>query len=146
MTPFLLDPVDLTACNVLNATNHEVRRIDGVEAGSFFGGGSISLTCGNASFGYRHIRDRHEADWRSRLTQAGTPTASWDDYMFYVSMLTLVDPDTIVGQGDGKLCYTTYIVMVDDNWVPVVEYRPSVVISTNNRWMITSFPGGACRQ
>lgn len=145
VVPFLLDPVDLTACNVLNATNHEIRRIDDVRAGSFFGGGSMSLTCGNSSFGYRHIRDRHEADWRNRLIQAGTPTASWDDYMFYVSWLTLLDPNRIYDHGGGKLCYTSHMVMLGDNMEPIVQYDSTVVLSTTGRWIITSFPGGGCR-
>lgn len=144
VTPFLLDPVDLTACNVLNQAGHEIRRIDDVKYYSSFTGGSISLTCGNADYGYRHIRDRHEAQWRDRLAQAGDMSSRWDDFMFWTALQALLSPDRITDQGSGKLCYTTSVILVNADMIPVVEFDPTIVISSNNRHVITAFPGGGC--
>lgn len=102
--------------------------------------GTISFHCGNTSFGYKHIKARHpEAQWRAQMGGSG----SWTAYMRYLQRSALKSPNIVRNQPGEKACYST----------PVKVYRvvngsprywktinPSVVISKNNKKIITSIP------
>lgn len=108
--------------------------------------GTISFHCGNSKFGYKHIRAQHpESQWRAQMGGKGP----WTAYMRYLQRSALKSPNKMRNQSGGKACYST----------PVQVYRlvngtskywktinPSVVISKNNKRIITSIPSkrGAC--
>lgn len=144
MSPMLMDPVDEIACNVLNDTAHEIYPYDNVPAFAGFTGGKVSLTCGNANYGYRHIRDRHEADWANVVHKYHQEPGAWDDLMNWSNLNSLLNPIDRVVQANNKLCYTTPIVFLDADMNPIGKMNPQVIISADNRWIITSIPGGGC--
>lgn len=65
--------------------------------------------------------------------------------MAYVSKSSLSSPSAIYGAGFGKTRYTTPVNMINHRNGDKVTLRPTVVISSNNKKVITSFPGGNCR-
>lgn len=133
-TRAIADKVLNVQCAIPGATN---RVIDKYPSKSH---GTISFHCGNTSFGYLHIKVRHpESQWRAQMGGPG----SWTAYMRYLQRSALKAPKTMSNQPNGKACYST----------PVQVYRlvngkaqywktinPSVIISTNNKKIITSIP------
>ncbi|ACZ20271.1 hypothetical protein Sked_03030 [Sanguibacter keddieii DSM 10542] len=144
VTPMLLDPVDLVACNVLNQVDHEVRRIDDVKYFSSLGGGSVSLTCGDSKHGYRHIRDRHQQDWQNVIAKVDDTHSRWDDFMFFVVRESLTYPARVVDKSDNKICYTAPIILINSDMVPVYEFHPTVIIGADTKKVITAHPGDRC--
>ena len=55
------------------------------------------LRCGDAGFGYKHIRERHEKDWQAKLDRIAPsglfPNVSWDDLMSAAVVNALLVPD-----------------------------------------------------
>lgn len=141
-TPRLLDPVDAVAC-AAGRTSHEIRRIDNVKSYGKYKGGSVSLRCGTATAGYEHIKDRHERDWKNIIAKVGGG-GKWDDLMFFTAVESLNAPDKTTDRLSGKLCYTAPIHLLNQDMVPVYSFHPTIIISTNNKIVITAFPGGGC--
>lgn len=143
VTPLLLDPVDSLQCNVNNNAGHMVTSYQAA-AGGGFGGGTIRLLCGtSAGSGYKHIRDRHQADWTRKLTKYGLPGA-WDDFMDFATRQSLASPSRATDQGLSKSCYTTPIQILNRNGTVAETFFSRIIISRNNTLVITSFPGGGC--
>lgn len=137
--PRLLNFFDWASCNNPNDPNHVI-----TSWGSKYNG-KIALECGVAKTdGYNHIKSRHEKEWSGLIKRFGGGS-SWDDFMAYVSKSSLSSPYAIYGHGFGKTCYTTPVNMVNHRNGDKVTLRPTVVISSNNKKVITSFPGGNCR-
>jgi hypothetical protein len=68
--------------------------------------------------------------------------ALWDDFMVYAvgSALWGPEPGYPHNVGNGKLCYTAPIVILDEDMTPIDTYYPTVIISQNNQLVITAFP------
>jgi hypothetical protein len=139
----LLDLVDRIQCNLRKRPKHEIVRYGAAAVGKFRGG-RISLTCGNARHGYSHIKIKHERDWKDKLRSTGG-YGRWDDFMSFATSQSLRHPALWADHGSGKYCYTTPITIVHRGRV-VDTFYPTVAVSTNNRWIISSFPGGRCRR
>jgi hypothetical protein len=124
-TPMLLGPIDSLNCNVLNRPSHIVTTYN-ARARSGFSGGYIKMECGtDAGYGYRHIRSRHQQDWQNK-------------------MYPLASPSKTAFQGSGKYCYTTPVQIRNSRGAVVKTFYPRIIISSTNRRVITSIPGGSC--
>lgn len=127
-----MNPISMWACN-LGWSDW------GVESFSTTAYGTVNLLCGTSTSGYIHIRVRHETQW---VSQMGGPGA-WDDYMVWASGNALQYPKVSNFQSGQKRCYTTPIkVYRVQNGVTTYwkTFNPTVVISTNNKIVITSIP------
>lgn len=137
----LLGPIDSLNCNTLKRENYVVTTYQAAKRGSF-SGGRITLQCGApTSHGYRHIRARHQVDWTNRMSPM---RGNWDDFMDFATRQSLAAPSKYANQGGGKFCYTTPIQVRNTRGQVLKTFYPRVVISTNNRRVITSIPGGGC--
>ncbi len=103
--------------------------------------GNIDLKCGDSASGYIHIRERHENDWRQVVNIAGGG-GNWDDLMDFVTKQSVEAP--LPGYprdiGSGKLCFTTPALIVDSAGNVVRTLAPTVIVSNNNKKVITSIP------
>jgi len=140
----LLAPDDWTQCWVLRNQSWVISSF----AGSW---GTIKknldLKCGSAStMGYFHILDKHQAQWRNRISQTGTTTStdSWDDFMWWAAEQTWKNPQETVNQGSGKVCRFAPMEMFgpDSSGQIVHKYTfvPTYIWSMTNNHLITGFP------
>lgn len=144
MTPFLIDPVDHVQCKVRNNADHAIVKFSAKKV-SGFAGGEITLKCGTAtSSGYKHIQSGKQADWQARSNQEGLGRA-WDDMMAGVVSLTLSNPRTSTIQTGNKVCYSANFILRDKNGILKAQYDSRVIVSANNKIIITAIPGGGCR-
>lgn len=112
------------------------------DARSTRGVGRTGGDVNDCSFGGE--RDKHEQDWRNVLLKVGDVYSNWDDFMYFAALQSLLRPDHIVDKGSNKLCYRTPIILMNSEMVPVYEFSPSIIISANNRHVITAYPGDRC--
>jgi hypothetical protein len=102
--------------------------------------GAVNLKCGDSVSGYVHIRANHQPQWQAQM---GGSTGLWDDYMVWASGQALAYPVLGNTQPGNKRCYTTPIDVfkvvngVNTYWKTI---NPSVVVSINNKIVITSIP------
>lgn len=137
--PRLLTPFDWLSCNNPNDPWHVISNWPAKYQGN------ITLQCGrSASTGYNHISLRHKSEWQNLINRFGGGS-SWDDFMAYVTKAALNSPSAIYGAGFQKICYTTPINMINHNNGDKVTLSPTIIISSNNKTVITSYPGGNCR-
>lgn len=103
--------------------------------------GEASLFCGDAYSGYVHIRSQHGSQWQQVVDMAGGGM-NWDDLMDFAtkSALWVPSPDYPVNVGDGKYCYTTPILIKNSQGQVIKSMSPTVIVSVNNRKVITSIP------
>lgn len=127
-----MNPISMLACN-LGWSDW------GVQSFTTTTYGTVNLLCGTSTSGYIHIRAKHESHW---VSQMGGP-GSWDDYMVWSSAHALRYPKESNFQSGQKRCYTTPIKVyrvqsgATTYWK---TFNPTVVISTNNKIVITSIP------
>lgn len=79
---------------------------------------------------------------RRALNQMGGP-GLWDDYMVWATTNALASPSMVKPQPGNKNCYTTPISVyrtVDGKPKFWKVFNPSVVVSVNNKKVITSIP------
>lgn len=133
VTP-LLNPVTIAACNVgLGETV-----INTYQSRNY---GAIDLKCGDSNSGYVHIRERHQNDWQQVVNIAGGG-GNWDDLMEFITgqSISAPSPGYPINIGNGKACYTTPALIYSSSGVVVRTLAPTVVVSTNNKKVITSIP------
>ncbi|WP_292723386.1 hypothetical protein [Microbacterium sp. 13-71-7] len=135
-SPYLLDPPTWYFCYVLNNETYPISEY----FAAYFSGfqGTINLTCGNTAFGYKHIEAGHANDWGHYGSIVG---GTWDDFMGWAVGSTLGAPSSIGSQAGQKLCYTAPIWIT--NGVEDVVVWSKVIISENNRWVITAYPSSS---
>lgn len=133
VTPYLLDPVNWYFCYVVNDVDYPITDY----FAAYFSGfqGRIDLTCGDSGFGYKHIEASHQSQWAYYSSIVG---GSWDDFMSFAADETLWAPSNIWDVGGNKLCYTAPIVFT--NGSTSFTIYPKIIISKNNRWVITAYP------
>ncbi|AJW78550.1 hypothetical protein DZF92_13555 [Clavibacter michiganensis subsp. insidiosus] len=68
--------------------------------------------------------------------------ANWDDFMVFAtgSIVTAPAPGFPKDVGDGKLCYSAPIIIKNAEGNVVDTYNPTVLVSGNNKKVITSYP------
>lgn len=134
--PLGLNPITIAQCNA-GYSNVTVADMPSAKDGL------VALKCGFQNSGYVHIRQKHEKDWQYFLDKypiGGT----WDDYMLFATKNALKAPDPKIGMpqvipGD-KRCYATPVQIRNPKGVVVDTIHPTIIVSMNNRIVITSFP------
>lgn len=129
-----LNPTTIAACNVgLGETVISTYAAQTL--------GNIDLKCGDSSSGYVHIRERHQNDWQQVVDLAGGG-GNWDDLMEFVTKQSIEAPSAgyPVSIGSGKICYSTPALIINDAGATVRVLTATVVVSSNNRKVITSIP------
>lgn len=101
--------------------------------------GVVDLRCGDSNSGYVHIRASHQGQWQSRIDSVGG-NGNWDDLMAWATGEVLRAPEAGYPKdvGSGKWRYTAPIFMSGSKGT--VQYKPTVIVSTNNKLVITSYP------
>ena len=131
-----LNPIAIGACN---AGFGDVS----VEAIQARGLGKVDLRCGHTGAGYVHIRTKHQKDWEQIIALAGGG-ALWDDLMVYAVKSALNAPMSGFPRrspSDGsKMCYSAPVQIRDKRGVVKRTIYPSVLVSRNNKIVITAFP------
>jgi hypothetical protein len=129
----LLDPGTIGLCNA---------GFGDVSVASWETGiGHVDLFCGDDRSGYVHIRTDHQSQWQTVVDGAGGG-AYWDDFMVFAtgSIVTAPAPGFPKDVGDGKLCYSAPITIKNAEGNVVDTYNPTVLVSANNKRIITSYP------
>lgn len=95
--------------------------------------GGVNLRCGTASWGYRHIKNRHFNEFQN-LARAGG--LNWSDLVHWAIHFTIKDPDnTITG------CRDRVIFLHDRrNGNLVWQQRFKMIYNTSNGQVITVYP------
>ncbi|WP_156371683.1 hypothetical protein [Microbacterium sp. Leaf203] len=102
------------------------------------------LRCGNANFGYFHIKARHEGDWQAKA--AGT-NQNWRDIADIGIDAALRDPViTKPRDSNDTTCYSRKIFLVNtQNNQTVGETIVRVVAGNRSNNIVTAFPSsGYC--
>ena len=101
--------------------------------------GVVDLRCGDSKSGYVHVRANHQNQWQSRINAVGG-SGNWDDLMAWATGEALRAPEAGYPKdvGGGKWCYTAPIFMSGPRGT--VQYKPTIIVSTNNKLVITSYP------
>lgn len=99
--------------------------------------GKIDLFCGDGTSGYIHIRNRHESQWATVV-----PGSNWDDIMDFSVRQSVQTPSSGYPKniGSNKYCYSTPIQIKNSKGVVVKTYHPTVIVSVNNKKVITAYP------
>lgn len=108
-------------------------------------GGKTSLKCGNSSYGFKHIQQRHAAQWISRYAKLGpTNGLDWSDILDFALTTTLDAPYIANPIRPGSANKTCFAGIVEARSYPgnklLFRYEPTVVVSQNNRHIITAIP------
>lgn len=101
--------------------------------------GAVELKCGDKKSGYVHIRTEHEKDWNALNKNTVENWPFWDDLMWDATKRILEKPSFTRDMGGGKRCYTALIKILPHKG-EVKEYYPTVIVSINNKKVITSYP------
>jgi hypothetical protein len=134
--PLFLNPVQWFECDTLNNPTYLIKSYP-VKPGGGYTSSSVNFFCGNSSSGYLHVT-QHAGEWQTRVNTAGGGS-NWDDLMDYGSSQALAHPTQTVNQGAQKTCYQTPVTIVKSNGSSFSFYT-TVVVSQNNKLLITSFP------
>jgi len=133
----LLDPITIGACDI---------GLHGTLVASFLSkyDGRVSLKCGSTDVGYIHIRTKHQSQWDAFAAGNGY----WDDFMLWSAESIVLHPESSHLDSDMKRCYTapvkTYFKKDGINHL-LKSFSPTVIVSTNNRVMITAYPSKTSR-
>lgn len=134
------------ACGIFDGSLKVIRAFKGrsqahIDGKSITYGGS-NLTCGNESWGYRHILKRHLSEWQSR---AAVAQENWRDTADYGIHWALRDPDKITYRASNDtFCYSRKILLIDNRTKETVgSYYPKVSVARASHRIITAYPSGA---
>lgn len=125
-----LNPVTIGLCNA-GLGNTVVKKWKSANDGD------IRLYCGDAASGYVHIRKDHKGQWEDRVKNLG---GKWDDLMAFATEQALKSPKKTRPKSGNKRCYTTPVQLRDSRNVVRVTFNPTIIISLNNKKVITSYP------
>ena len=104
--------------------------------------GNATLRCGNASYGFRHIRDKHTADWSGKAAPAQEP---WRDLAGWATATTLTSPDKIIYDAKRESwCYSRWIGLYNKrNGQLVSSMIVKTILGKTGQRIITSYPSGS---
>lgn len=101
--------------------------------------GAIELKCGNAGWGYRHIKAEHYSQFQG-LARAGG--LNWSDLVHWAIYYNVQDPDhVIVEEGDG--CRDRLLYFHDSNGRLIWQQRFKMIYSANDGRVITTYPSSS---
>lgn len=134
--------VDHLQCAANNA-NWVIKQYQAAYSGGFQG--QVDLKCGDDNSGYKHINQRHSGQWVERTTWHGAaPSSDWDLWLLTYIDVTLRYPSKVISQAGQKSCYEApFTQQWKNSKGQVLDSRTwyvVVIISQNNRKIITSYP------
>lgn len=98
--------------------------------------GRVVLRCGiEKSYGYNHIRAKHQGHWTGQMGGAGV----WRDFMHWSTSQALRYPGYVAEKGDQKRCYSTKVIVTKTSGKKKT-FHATVLVSMNNKQVITSYP------
>ncbi|MFR9751712.1 hypothetical protein ACL02S_11840 [Nocardia sp. 004] len=98
------------------------------------------LDCGDRESGYRHIKDRHMVEWQQL---AAIENRNWRDIVDMAIAKALDNPEVIVQQDRGAVCYSAQIYLVNFATGAIVKtIYPSIIVGSGR--IVTAFSGGKC--
>ena len=100
--------------------------------------GTSALRCGNSSYGYRHIADRHSRDWYN-LALFTQYHNNWREMADLAISSTLAAPVSTSDVGNGKTQYNSWVYVRDTNGRLVKQAYTIVVVSRTNLNVITAY-------
>lgn len=139
--PYLIDFPQWVQCFTLNDTEMVIK-----EYTTWWNGDPETkrLKCGDSTFGYKHIRERHEKDWQTKLdkiTPSGLfPNVSWDDLMSAAAVNALLVPDWSENVSGSKKCYVIRMGFYNQYGTLLDSYNVRAVTATNSDRVITVLP------
>ena len=147
VTPYLLEPYDWTQCWMINNQDYVIRSMWWSNQGT---SDTMNLTCGNTSFGYKHIVDQnHDDHWDTILSNAVAAgfykwdydINTWDDLMYFAVVNMVSGVGTSYNSTSMKGCQNRSFGLYNTSTGSLAyEFRAEVVVSLNNKRVITSFP------
>lgn len=138
--PRLLNLIDFVGCTLSQSSSYLIKNYV-VKPKVSYTSTRAALYCGTASSsGYLHIQAAHQTEWQARVTAAGGG-AAWDDLMDFATAESLATPGTRSSQPNNKTCYSTPVEIYDAYTFRLkFVFNPTVVVSNNNRLVVTSYP------
>lgn len=105
---------------------------------------TFALRCGDDKSGYVHIREGHQSSWQGIIDKYGLVGTVWDDVMEFATGGAIIGPEYgyPINVGNGKSCYPTPVIVVDDAEVVIGEFYVTVIVSDTKKRVITSYPSG----
>lgn len=102
----------------------------------------ITLRCGSASGGYKHIEAQHKSQWEDRLNAVpgGASWGSWDDLMSVAIVSALDWSDWLEDRPGNKRCAYGTVAWYDSEGHITYIFQPTIVWSINNESIITAIP------
>ncbi|MDA4893387.1 hypothetical protein PFZ55_41645 [Streptomyces sp. MS2A] len=147
-TPYLIDFNQWVSCFSLNNEGEVFASYSHPYNG---GRQDVRLKCGNSTWGYKHIRLNHEADWQEKYNTARdrgwNPELQgmngWDDLMAEgagnaIRFWTYAGPVS-----NNTKCTVGELVFVEWNgstWTIVYEFRAVAAFATNSDKLISTYP------
>jgi hypothetical protein len=102
--------------------------------------GSFDLRCGNASWGFRHIKNEHYDQFQG-LARAGG--LNWSDLAHWAIHYNTQDPDHVIVDGsDG--CRDRLLYLHDSNGRLVWQQRFKMIYNAVDGRVITTYPSRIC--
>lgn len=128
-------------CATNAPANQEIRRW--LANGGVLHNQVVTLTCGDANYGMRHISRNHRDDW-NRL--ALIEYATWMDIADMAMTKSLWQPGVVQSRpSNNTTCYSGQIYLVNGATGAIAATNdPTVIMSNNNKHMVTAYPGRKC--
>lgn len=128
------------ACGAFDKETKTVRTFkrNAVRSPSIAAGNTL-MKCGNQSYGYRHIKTRHQNDWGSLATIVGS---NWRDFSDWAISQCLTYPGSVVNNGLNNVYEFKAPIQIRDrrtNRVVATKYC-KVPVSRSSKQIITAFP------
>lgn len=148
ITPQLIDFSQWVSCFTLNNENDVFGYYwfpwDGKQ-------NAVNLKCGNSKFGYKHIRERHEAQWQTVLdaarargwNSAAFRVESWDDLMSGVTSAVVADPGpglTNISAANKWCTKAQFGLRVVNSTAILYSFGVETVWASDSDRLLTSFP------
>lgn len=100
---------------------------------------TFELRCGNASWGYRHIKDGHYEEFQG-LARAGG--LNWSDLVHWAIHYNNTDPDHVIVNGtDG--CRDRLLYLHDSNGREIWQQRFKLIYNATDGRVITTYPSSS---
>lgn len=101
--------------------------------------GFIQLQCGDANWGYRHIKDRHYTEFQVLAAPAGL---NWSDLVHWAIYYTAADPDHVRVSGSTG-CRDRMLYLHDNNGRLVLQKRFRMIYNAGDGRVVTTYPTDA---
>lgn len=112
-------------------------------AGNSYDKGKTTLRCGNAAYGWRHIKSAHKSQWENAIA---IDNDDYGDLADFAMGSSLKAPAVTTDEGDGKTCFSSPMEIKSDPGNEVIAtFWIMTIVSQKNRHIITSYPDSKMR-